>query len=130
MDKQSSTDRLKELNVYEIFYYRPELKIIPRVLPEEENIQAFSAGISAGKKWFIVFGTSHAYFIHTHPVNGTKTRKVPYDSVSSFETRRGLLFGSILLTLGDETIRIDNCPKKTIPQVQRALQQFTRPANS
>jgi len=124
MDKQSCTSRLRELDVYNIFYYRPEVKIIPRILPEGEGIEAVSAGISAGKKWMIVFGKTHAYFIHTHPVNGTKTRKVPYESVSSYHTRTGIIFGRIELVLGEEIIKIENCPRKTLPQVERALGSF------
>ena len=53
----------------------------------------------------IVFGTTHAYFIHTHLVNGTITRKVPYDSVNAFETGRGILFGKIILTLGEDGLK-------------------------
>lgn len=130
MDKPSCIDRLKELNVYDLFSYRPEVKVIPRILPEGERIEAASAGISAGKKWMIVFGTTHAYFIHVHLVNGTITRKVPYDSVDRFETGRGLLFGKIILTLGEETITIENCPRKTIRQVEEALRRYVGPPES
>jgi hypothetical protein len=124
MDKQSSTKRLKELNVYDLFSYRPEIKLIPRVLPEEENIEAASAGISAGLKWMLVFGRNHIYFIHTHPVNGQKTRKVPYDSITAFTAQKGFFFGKILLSMGEENIKIENCPRRTIPQVQRVLGEY------
>lgn len=127
MDKQSCTERLKELNVYDLFSCRPEIKVIPRILPEGEDILSVSAGISAGKKWLVVFGTSHAYFIHTHLVNGTITRKVPYDSVHSFEVRKGLLFGRIDLFMGEEGIKIENCPRRTIDAVEETLRRYVGP---
>jgi len=124
MDKQECLRRMKELNVYNLFHYRPETKIIPRALPEDEVIQAISAGISAGVRWMLVFGSEDVYFIHVHPVNGTKTRKVPFGEISGGEVQKGFLFGKIVLILGEESIKIENCPRRTMPQVEAVLRNY------
>ena len=108
MDKQSVVQRLKELNVYQLFSYRPELKVVPAALPEGETLEAATAGISNGKRWMLVFGQSHVYFIHVHPINGTHTRKVPYADLSNYQVNKGLLFGNIMFELGEETIKVEN----------------------
>ncbi len=124
MNKQECIRRLKELNVYDLFHYRPETKVIPRILTEDERIEAVSAGISAGRRWMLVFGITHVYFIHVHPVNGMKNRKVPYGEITGFEVRKGFLFGRIVLFLGEEKIKVENCPRKTIPAVEGILNLY------
>lgn len=121
MDKQECIRRMKDMDVYDLFHYRPETKIIPRILPDGEYIAALSAGISAGMRWMLVFGGDHVYFIHVHPVNGTKSRKVPYGDLSGFEVKKGFLFGKIILEIGEEKIKVENCPRKTIPRVEQVL---------
>ena len=124
MDKQSVVQRLKELNVYQLFSYRPELKVVPAALPEGETLEAATAGISNGKRWMLVFGQSHVYFIHVHPINGTHTRKVPYADLSNYQVNKGLLFGKIMFELGEETIKVENCHRRTMRQVQEVLDQY------
>lgn len=124
MDKQSVVQRLKALNVYQLFNYRPELKVVPAALPEGETLEAASAGISNGKRWMLVFGRSHVYFIHVHPVNGTHTRKVPYADMTDYQVSKGLLFGKIRFQLGQESINVENCHRRTMGRVQEVLDQY------
>ena len=124
MDKQSVVQRLKALNVYQLFSYRPELKVVPAALPEGETLEAATAGISNGKRWMLVFSRSHVYFIHVHPVNGTHTRKVPYVDLTSYHVSKGLLFGKIVLELGQETMKVENCHRRTMGQVQTVLDEY------
>ncbi|GEM_PF-6122066 len=124
MDKQSVVKRLKDLNVYHLFSYRPEVKVVPNVLPGGEKIEAATAGISNGKRWMLVFGKSHVYFIHVHPVNGTLTRKVAYADLTDYDLRKGLLFGKINLEISGETIKVDNVHRRTIGQVQAVLDSY------
>ena len=49
MDKPSCIERLKELNVYELFSYRPELKIIPRVLRRRSESKPSAPGYRLGR---------------------------------------------------------------------------------
>lgn len=121
MDKQRVTQRLKELNIYHLFSYRPEVKVVPAVLPEGETIEAATAGISNGKRWMLVFGKRHVYFIHVHPINGTHSRKVAYSDLTAYELRKGLVFGKIKLELGEETMKVDNVHRRTIGLIQRVL---------
>lgn len=124
MDKQECIRRMRDLNVYDLFHYRPEAKIIPRILPEGEYIEALSAGISAGMRWMLVFGRSHAYFIHVHPVNGTKSRKLSYGELTGFEIKKGFFFGKITLEIGEEKIKVENCPRKTMARVEQVLDRY------
>ena len=124
MDKQSVIQRLKELNIYHLFSYRPEVKVIPAVMPEGETIEAATAGISNGKRWMLVFGKSHVYFIHVHPINGTHSRKVAYNDLTGYELRKGLVFGKINLELGKETMKVDNVHRRTIGQIQGVLDTY------
>jgi hypothetical protein len=126
MDTQECRRRLQELKVYQLFSYRPETKIIPRILPEDETIEAASSGISAGMKWMLIFGKKHVYFIHVHPVNGTKSRKLPYAGMTGFEVKKGLLFGKIVLVSGDERIKVENCPRSTVDRVEQVLKRLVR----
>jgi hypothetical protein len=124
MDKQSVVQRLKMLNIYQLFSYRPELKVVPATLPEGETLEAATAGISNGKRWMLVFGRMHVYFIHVHPINGTHTRKVPYADLTDYQVSKGLLFGKIVLDLGQETIKVENCHRRTMGQVQAVLDDY------
>ncbi|HDQ14073.1 MAG TPA: hypothetical protein ENN41_04580 [Sediminispirochaeta sp.] len=121
MDKAPHITRLKELNLWDLFHYRPELKVLPRILPQEESIEAATAGISAGKRWMVVFGKEAAYFIHVHLVNGQQTRKVLYADMTDFSVRKGLFFGRVVLSLGENTIKLENCHRRTMDRVQQVL---------
>jgi len=124
MDKQSVVQRLKALNVYHLFSYRPEVKVVPAALPEGETLEAATAGISNGKRWMLVFGRSHVYFIHVHPINGTHTRKVPYADLTGYHVSKGLMFGKIILEPGQETIKVENCHRRTMARVQEVLDSY------
>ncbi len=124
MDKQSVVQRLKELDVYQLFNYRPELKVVPATLPAGETLEAASAGISNGKRWMLVFGNTHLYLIHVHPVNGTHTRKIAYTDMTGYNVSKGLLFGKVLLELGQETVKIENCHRRTMGQIQTVLDKY------
>ncbi len=115
MDAHYMNDRLRELGVYDSFRHRLEYRRLANLLQGDRKLIAASGGLFRGRRWLIFVLSDGWYFISAHPVTGVETLVLPYAEIESARGKKGLMFGSLTLTLAGGAERILNM-KKTAPE--------------
>lgn len=115
MNKQDIKERLKELNLHDVYGYRMEIKALPQVLGLDEELYGITSGLYHGRRWLSAVTGETVYMISSSPVSSTEVKKFARNSVHNISSRKGLFFGKIIIELADDDIIIlEHVAKKSI----------------
>ena len=104
------------------FFTKKELKYLPEVLQEGEQVLAFSSGMMDANTWLITLTDRRIIFLDKGLIYGLKQSVIPLNKVNSISGKTGLILGEISITDGAGTRVIKNVWKKTVgPFTAKAL---------
>lgn len=118
------------------FFTKKELKYLPEVLADNEQVISFVSGLMDGRTWLIVLTDRRIIFLDKGMFFGLTQTSINLDKVNSVSGDTGILMGSISIEDGASTKEIKNVLKQTVPGfcnlVRDAIETRTRnaPANS
>lgn len=84
---------------------KPEIKELPKVLFEDENIEAFLLGFYEGGYGMMVATKKRLLFVDVMPFGRIKVDDIPYTMLGSTELGLGIVFGSITVNTRPKTYR-------------------------
>ena len=96
------------------FFTRKELNYLPEILQDGEQVLAFTSGLMDGNTWLLALTDRRIIFLDKGMIFGLKQQSIPLNKINAISGKTGLLFGSIQITEGAKTHKIDNVWKKTV----------------
>jgi hypothetical protein len=96
------------------FFTKRELKHLPAVLADGEQVLAFSSGFMDGNTWLIALADKRILFLDKGMIYGLKQVAIDLDKVNAISCKTGLIFGSIRIEDSAKERQIQNVLKKTV----------------
>ena len=96
------------------FFTTKELDILPQLMAEKEQVLSFSSGLVDSNTWLIVLTDQRIMLLDKGMFFGLKQISIELSKINSFESKTGLLFGSIDIGSNARNFSITNVWKKTV----------------
>ena len=106
------------------FFTKKELRYLPEILMEREQIVAFSSGIMDGKTWLITLTDKRVVFLDKGMLYGLKQTSIPISKISSVSGETGMMFGKITISTGSDEKCISKVWKKTVRPFTNRLNEI------
>lgn len=90
------------------FFTGKELRRLPKLLGEGEQVAAFCSGFMDKKTWLIVLTDRRILFLDCNMFFGMTQMSIGLDKVNSIEAKTGLVFGELYIEDGANTHVIRN----------------------
>lgn len=105
------------------FFTTKELDYLPRILSSEEQVLAFSSGLHKGNTWLIVLTNERVIFLDKGMIYGLRQSSIEIERINNFESKKGLMFGTISIGSNAEIYEISNVWKKTVDPFTKKLRE-------
>ena len=115
--------RIAEASGDDGFGTKKELRHLPEVLMDGEQVLRFSSGSMDGNTWLIALTDRRIIFLDRGMLFGFKQTAIPIDKISAVSGQTGLLFGSIEISEGTVTRQIKNVLKKSVLPFTNKVQE-------
>lgn len=113
------------------FFTKKELRHLPSVLADGEQVLAFSSGLMGGNTWLITLTDRRIIFLDKGLIYGLKQVSIDLDKVNAVSAETGILFGKILIQDGATQRMIESVLKRTVVaftnKVRDAIEARKRP---
>ena len=106
------------------FFTRKELRYLPEILMEQEQVVAFSSGMMDGKTWLIALTDKRVIFLDKGMLYGLKQTSIPISKISSVSGETGMMFGKITISTGSDEKCISKVWKKTVRPFTNKLNEI------
>lgn len=106
--------QIQTLDVVDTFGTKKELKYLPDILADTEDVLALTSGFMHGHTWLIVCTDKRVIFLDKGMFYGLQQRETPLERVNSIEQQTGLISGTIGIGDGAEMMQLKEVPKKTV----------------
>lgn len=116
-NRKSAADIKSEIDALECkdaFGTRKEISELPDILMKDENIKAMTSGLTDGNTWLMVCTNKRVLMLDKGMIYGLKLIDIPLDRINSISHSKGILLGTISLTDGATTRKIENISNTTI----------------
>lgn len=105
------------------FFTKKELRHLPEVLQDGEQVLAFSSGLMDANTWLITLTNRRIIFLDKGMIFGLKQTVIPLNKVNAISGKTGLMFGEIAIADGAGQHVIKQVWKKTVaPFTAKALE--------
>ena len=113
-----------------IFYTRKEIRYLPKILNDNEQIIALTSGVMAKRTWLAVCTTRRVLFLDRGMFFGLRQLQMNLDRIQAIDSSFGLIFGSIRVWDGAASMTISMVLKSTVAPfvktVQDAMDRYKR----
>lgn len=113
--------RIEEIGGLKTFGAKREIKYLPNILAEDEQIEYLTSGIVDNKRWLITCTNKRIIFLDKGLVYGLKQIETPLEKVNSIEFNTGLFVGKIAIWDGASKMEITDINKKTVQPFVNAI---------
>ena len=122
-DLKKEFKRIAERSGDDGFGTKKELKHLPQVLMDGEQVLAFSSGLMDNNTWLIVLTDKRVLFLDKGMLYGLKESSIPLDRINGVSGETGLLMGKIIINDGFAARQIKNVSKGSVRPFINRLQQ-------
>lgn len=107
------------------FLGKREIKLLPELLADGEQVQALAQGTYNGKQGVLVATDQRLIFVHKGLFSQT-VEEFPYGRVSSIQHSTGLIWGEITVKTAGGSEKISRCMKAQVAPFAKAAQAHLR----
>lgn len=123
MDKSNINKRLTELGIYNDYYYRRELKALPQLLKDKEQINCIFTGVhEANRKMVVVTGT-RLIIIFAPNLGAGQIESVGLGAVKSTCFEKHFLFSKVTIVTDKKEFVFTGVQRARKEQFERAVGQ-------
>ena len=123
---QRINEQLKKIGGFDSFFTRKEIKYLPKILRDDEIIQAVGSGTLLGNTWLIVPINQRLLFLDKGMIYGLKQTEMQYEKISAVSCKTGLLLASISLATSGGKKEIKNLQKNDAPYLAETISRQIR----
>jgi len=121
MNYEQLMERFNEIGITDLFGTKKEVKELPKILKENEEVMYATSGLMDGNTWLIVCTSARVLFIDKGMLYGIKQVEITHDKINSISFKTGMIFGEIHIYHGSAQMLIKNVSKKTIKPMIDAI---------
>lgn len=105
------------------FFTKKELNYLPEILKDGEQVLAFTSGLMDGNTWLMVLTDQRIIFLDKGMLYGLKQETMNLAVIQSVGCSTGIVFGTINITHGGKSVKIENVWKKTVKIFTNMIQE-------
>ncbi len=121
MDHQDVLNRFEEVNVTDLFGTKKEVKELPNILRSDETIMYATSGFMDNNTWLITCTDKRVIFLDKGLIYGLKHIEIPIEKINSVSHKKGLMFGTLTVHHGSDSMLIKQINKDTIDPMMEAI---------
>ena len=95
MNRNDLDKRLRELGIYSDFYMRRELKALPQLLEEGEQLNCILTGVHEAERKMLAVTDRRLIVIFAAALSPGNIKVIPRDAVGDWHFEKKLLFSSV-----------------------------------
>lgn len=122
--------QIKSLPHKYIFYTRKEIRYLPKVMNENEQILALTSGFMDNQTWLLVCTNRRILFLNRGMFFGLKQLQMNLDRIQAIDSGFGIAFGNIRVWDGAASMNVNLILKSTVAPfvktVQDAMDRYKR----
>lgn len=123
-NKNQITDRLKELYIYDLYGYRPEIKMLSSLLYVDETINCLLTGVYSGLRDLVCVTDSRLIVIGKHLVSGADLLIFPRQDILSFSHQKKFFDSSVTFSIKNgDTYTFTGVSKRVLELFDWALER-------
>ena len=127
-------ERIKSMPNIDKFGTKKEVKELPNILHDDEELLYITSGFLDGNTWLVSCTNERIIFLDKGMIYGLKQKQIPLDKVNSVEHSKGLLLGKITIWDGASKFTIDNIQKNALDPmvncINDAIKQYKNNVNN
>ena len=109
VSKEVVKEQIRKVGSFNKFFVGKELRALPRVLDEGEEIQFLTSGFDGSRHTVLVVATNRCLrVLDSRFVYGSDDRTFPYSKINSIRGKRGLFWGQLRISTagisGDDVV--------------------------
>lgn len=113
-----------------IFYTKKEIRYLPKILGDNEQILALTSGFMNNRTWLAVCTNRRVIYLNRGMFFGLQQAQMNLDRIQAIDSSFGLFFGSIRVWDGAASMNIDLVLKSSVAPfvktVQEAMDKYKR----
>lgn len=109
-----------------IFWTQKEIRALPEILADDEEIKALTSGFMDGATWLAVCTDQRLIFLNRGMFFGSREVILPLDRIQSIDHGFTIVFGFITVWDGASAFTISMVLKPSIPPFIKAAQHIMR----
>lgn len=121
VDPEIIKAQLNNLGDFYHFFTSKEIKYLPQILTEEENICGITSGFYENKTWLIVITDLRILFLDKGMFFGLKQIDLPLNHVSSISHKAGIFFGELQVSTSSGGKTIKNIAKRDVLKISSII---------
>ena len=98
MNRNDLDKRLRELGIYSDFYMRRELKALPQLLEEGEQLNCILTGVHEAERKMLAVTDRRLIVIFAAALSPGAIKVIPREAVGDWHFEKKLLFSSVCVT--------------------------------
>jgi hypothetical protein len=126
-DLKREYKRIAEESGDDGYFTKKELRHLPEILRDMEQVLAFSSGLMDGTTWLIVLTDRRIIFLDKGMFFGLKQVAIPLEKINAVSGRTGMFLGDISISDGQGTRQIKQVAKASVipftNKVQEAMER-------
>ncbi len=126
VDKKIIDEQLANLGDFDRWFTKKEIKYLPEVIDEGEEIKAVTSGLHEGNTWLIVVTNRRVIFLDKGFFYGLKQMEMPIEQITSVSHKLGIIFGSIEIQTAGGKKLIEDIDKKDVAKVASTISRLLR----
>lgn len=107
--------RLEKVGVIDTFFTKREIKELPYLLRESEEVMYATSGYVETSTMLIVCTNERLLFLDKGLIYGSKMHDIPLDKINSVSISKGLILGKFVVHHGSASLLVENVDKRTLP---------------
>jgi len=112
---------LDKLGTLDTFGTKKEIKYLPEIMNDNEEINYLTTGYMGGNTWLIVCTNTRIIFLDKGMLYGLKQVETLLEKINSISQQQGLLLGAIAIWDGASKTVITNVPKRSVKPFVEAV---------
>ena len=130
VDKSVIDEQIKKLGDFDQWFTKKEIRYLPEVIDEGEEIRAMTSGLHEGTTWLIVVTNRRLLFLDKGFFYGLKQMEMPLAQITSVSHKTGLMFGEIEVDTAGGKKKIEQISKKDVPKVAAIISDLLKQIHS
>ena len=126
VDKSVVDAQLEKLGEFDQWFTKKEIRYLPEVLDEDEEIKAITSGVHEGHTWLIVVTTRRILFLNKKLLYGLEQMEIPLAQITSVSFKTGLMFGEIEVDSAGSKKKIETISKKDVSKVAATISDLVK----
>lgn len=106
-----------------IFYTTKEIRYLPKILGENEQILGLTSGFINKATWLIVCTNARVLLLNRGMIYGLHQVQMNLDRIQSIDSSYGIMFGTVRLWDGASSIAVNLVLKRSIAPFVKTVQQ-------